>query len=62
MRIPTNSAAEMIDQMTKDNTSIEENIVISQQRHEEYIQDCRTRIAKNIETIAILESVAQWTE
>ena len=55
MKTPTNSAAEMIAQLTADNLSVQNAL-------DAYTSDCQTRIQKNTETIALLEPVAEWSD
>ena len=53
MKIPANQAAEMVVQMTTEVTSLQEDLDRYIAFHQEIIQ-------KKTDTLAVLESVAEW--
>lgn len=62
MRAPTNSSAELINNLEAQNSALNVKIVDAQRSYAEFIGRAQAEIAKNLETIATLEPVATWTE
>lgn len=62
MRIPSNSAAELVSKLESESTLLEHKIVEAKRSYAEYISNAQQELAKNRETIATLEEVAVWTE
>jgi hypothetical protein len=55
MRTPKNQAAEMVAQLTSDTALLQNDLDLYAASRQEIIQ-------KNMDTIAVLESMAEWDE
>ena len=55
MKTPKNQAAEMVVQMTEETTKMQNDL-------DTYVSGRQELIQKNLDTIAVLESVAEWDE
>jgi ubiquinone biosynthesis protein UbiJ len=62
MRVPSNSAAELVAKLESEATLLEHKIIDAKRSYAEYIANAQQELQKNQETRETLEEVATWNE